>query len=84
MSNVIGVSCKLRNILQKKQVEKVIRRICLGEILTGRNLNQETTLKQARDTCWGSHYGTLIRFIGSFFSMIDVFLVIFEDATLAK
>ena len=36
------------------------------------------------DTCWGSHYGTLINLLGLFPSVIDVLLVIGEDGTFAK
>ena len=84
LSNVVGASCKRRNILREKQIENVIQGICLGEILTGKCLNQETTLKRAGDTHWGSHYGTLISLLGLFLSVIDVLLVIKEDGTLAK
>ena len=50
LSNVVGVSCKRKDILREKQVKKLIQRICLCEILIGGGLNQETTLKRARDT----------------------------------
>ena len=36
------------------------------------------------DTCWGSHYGTLISLVGLISFVIDVLLVIEEDETLAK
>ena len=36
------------------------------------------------DTCWGSHYGTLISLVALISSVIDVLLVIEEDETLAK
>ena len=44
LSNVVGASCKHRDILREKQVENIIQGICLGEILIGRGLNQETTV----------------------------------------
>ena len=84
LSNVVGASCKRRNILQEKQVENVIQGICLGEILTGKCLNQETTLRRAGDTHWGSHYGTFISLIDLFSFVIDVLLVIGKDEMLAK
>ena len=52
--------------------------------MTGRGLNQETILKRAGDTRWGSHYGTLISLLGLFPSVINVLLVIREDGMLAK
>jgi hypothetical protein len=42
-------------------------------------MNQEIGLKQVGDTCWGSHYGTLLNLIALFLSMIDVLEVIEED-----
>ena len=84
LSNVVRASCKRRDILREKQVENVIQGICLGEILTERGLNQETTLKRTGDTRWGSHYGTLISLLGLFLYVIDVLLVIKGDGTLAK
>ena len=47
-------------------------------------MNQETTLKWARDIRWNSYYGTLISLLGLFSIVIDVLLVIEEDGTLAK
>jgi hypothetical protein len=44
-------------------------------------LNQESTLKRAGDTRWGSHYGTLLSLSGLFSPVIDVLEVIAEDAT---
>ena len=84
LSNVVGASCKDRDIFREKQVENVIQGICLGEILTGRGLNQKTILKRTGDTRWGFHYGTLISLLGLFPSVIDVLLVIREDGMLAK
>ena len=49
-----------------------------GEISTGRGLNQETSLKRAGDTRWGSHYNSLLRLIDMFSPVIDV-LEIVED-----
>jgi hypothetical protein len=33
------------------------------ELRSGQGLNQETNLKRAGDTRWGSHYGTIINLI---------------------
>ena len=52
-----------------------------GEISTGRGLNQETSLKHAGDTRWGSHYGTLLNMINMFSSVIDVPDVILDCGT---
>ncbi|XP_061355584.1 uncharacterized protein LOC133300102 [Gastrolobium bilobum] len=57
---------------------KIVERIARGEILTGKGLNQETTLKRHGDTCWGSHFGTVTSVI-SLFSPIISLMKIIED-----
>jgi hypothetical protein len=42
-------------------------------------MNQEIGLKQVGDTCWGSHYGTLLNLIDLFPLVIDVLEVVEED-----
>ncbi|KAJ9132806.1 hypothetical protein P3X46_033639 [Hevea brasiliensis] len=77
--NVIGGSCKRRDMLQEKQLEKVFKGTAKGEIKTGQGLNQETALKRSGDTHWSSHYGTLINLIYLFPSIIDVLVYIGEN-----
>ena len=84
LSNIVGASCKCRDILREKQFEKVIEGIANGDILTGRGLNQETTLKRAGDTRWGSHYGTLMSLICLFSFVINVLLVGGEHRSLKQ
>ncbi|XP_057495678.1 uncharacterized protein LOC130780676 [Actinidia eriantha] len=74
--NVVGASCKHRNILKEKQAAKVIEALKNGEISSGQGLNQESTLIRASDTRWGSHYGTLLSLISLFSDVIDVLDVI--------
>ncbi|XP_061346327.1 uncharacterized protein LOC133291982 [Gastrolobium bilobum] len=45
MATVVGGSCKRKEILLMNQYEQIVERIARGEILTGKSLNQETTLK---------------------------------------
>ncbi|PIA59014.1 hypothetical protein AQUCO_00400101v1 [Aquilegia coerulea] len=78
--NIVGVSCKRRDLLREKHVSKVIQKIRSGDILSGQGLNQETTLKRSGDTRWGSHYGTLVSFILMHSSVIDVLEVVMENA----
>ncbi|XP_038698004.1 zinc finger MYM-type protein 1-like [Tripterygium wilfordii] len=59
--NVVGGSCKRRDILRDKQEAKIIEALEGGEISSGRGLNQETTLRRHGDTRWGSHYLRLSR-----------------------
>ncbi|XP_023754831.2 uncharacterized protein LOC111903287 [Lactuca sativa] len=58
--NVVGGSCKRLDRLREQQASKVIEALGLGEIISGRGLNQQTSLIKPGDTRWGSHYGTLI------------------------
>ncbi|XP_026440682.1 zinc finger MYM-type protein 1-like [Papaver somniferum] len=68
---VIG-SAKRQDMLREKQAEAVFKALCSGEILTGRGLNQESTLKRAGDTRWGSHHNTIVSLINIFSSVITL------------
>ena len=58
--NVVGGSCKRRDMLREKQVEKILEELDVGEIKSGKGLHQEYTAQRATDTRWGSHYKTLV------------------------
>ncbi|XP_057990430.1 uncharacterized protein LOC110649439 [Hevea brasiliensis] len=86
--NVIGGSCKRRDMLREKQLDKVFEGIAKGEIKTGQGeiktgqgVNQEMTLKRLGDTHWSSHYDTLINLIHLFPYIIDVFEYIGENGS---
>ncbi|GFY95342.1 dihydroxyacetone kinase [Actinidia rufa] len=79
--NVVGASCKRRDILKEKQASKVVEALNKGILSSGQGLNQETNLKRAGDTRWGSHYGTLISLIDMFSAVIDVLEMISEDGS---
>ncbi|XP_042467416.1 zinc finger MYM-type protein 1-like [Zingiber officinale] len=79
LNNIVGASCKRRDILREKQFEKVIKGICNGDIFTGQGMNQEMTLKRAGSTRWGSHYNTLLSLIHLYPSIIDVLLFVEEE-----
>ncbi|WRX23841.1 protein of unknown function DUF4371 - like 1 [Theobroma cacao] len=44
--NFVGASRRRKEILQMKQIEKIVERIARGNMATGRGLNQEATLKR--------------------------------------
>jgi hypothetical protein len=46
-------------MLRVTQEEHVIEALELGEIESGRGLNQEMGLGRPGDTCWGYHYKTI-------------------------
>ncbi|XP_057798119.1 uncharacterized protein LOC131014237 [Salvia miltiorrhiza] len=77
--NVVGASSKRCDILHQKEAEKIFSALNNGDLVSGRGLNQETTLKRSRDTRWSSHYDTLISLITLFSSTIKVLEIIVED-----
>ncbi|XP_016479667.1 uncharacterized protein LOC107800912 [Nicotiana tabacum] len=66
--------------LRESQAEKVQEALDMGELETGRGLNQELGLARAADTRWGSHYKSFKNFISMFGSIIDVLDTIVVDA----
>ncbi|KAL1329400.1 hypothetical protein AAHE18_12G037600 [Arachis hypogaea] len=65
-------SCKRRDMLHDSWMTKTIEALKSGEIFSGRGLNQEIALKRVGDTRWDSHYGTILRLIFLFPSMVNV------------
>ncbi|XP_058181281.1 uncharacterized protein LOC131299720 [Rhododendron vialii] len=74
-------SCKCRDALRENRAAQIIKALSLGDITSGKGLNQGTTLSRASDTRWGSHYGTLLSVVTMFDSVIDVLDVVVEDAS---
>ncbi|XP_020979414.1 zinc finger MYM-type protein 1-like [Arachis ipaensis] len=79
LCNIVGASCKCKDMLCEGQMQKTIVALQNGDVSSGRGLNQETTLKRAGDTRWGSHYGTILSLISIFSSVVEVLEVIEED-----
>ncbi|XP_061371023.1 uncharacterized protein LOC133313644 [Gastrolobium bilobum] len=79
MATVVGGSCKRKEILLVNQYEQIVERIARGEILTGKGLNQETTLKRPGDTRWGSHFGTVTSVILLFSPIISLMKIIEDE-----
>ncbi|XP_070052461.1 uncharacterized protein [Nicotiana tomentosiformis] len=77
--NIVGGSFKRMDDLQKSQAEKVQEALDMGELETGRGLNQELGLARVTDTRWGSHYKSFKNFISMFGSIIDVLDTIVVD-----
>ncbi|XP_056695018.1 uncharacterized protein [Spinacia oleracea] len=61
--NVVGVSCKRKDMLREKQAETVVKALEDGEIESGKRLNQELGLGRPGDTRWGSHYKLILNVI---------------------
>ncbi|GMP87372.1 LOW QUALITY PROTEIN: hypothetical protein CsSME_00039766 [Camellia sinensis var. sinensis] len=65
----------------EKQAAKVVEALNTEELSSGQGLNQETNLKHAGDTHWGSHYGTLVSLASMFSTVIDVLEMISKDSS---
>lgn len=66
ITNVVCASCKRKDIMRETQRERIQKEVNMGEIETGRGLNQELSLTRAGDTRWGSHHKTIISLIKLF------------------
>ncbi|XP_074364261.1 uncharacterized protein LOC141705088 [Apium graveolens] len=51
--NFVGASCKRKELVLVKQIEKLAEEISQGNRMTGKGLNQEAVLKRPGDTRWG-------------------------------
>lgn len=76
--STIGGSFKNRDLLREKLAEEIEEALQMGEIETGRGLNQELGLKRPGDTRWGSHFGSLLNMIVMFSSVVKVIDAIAE------
>ncbi|KAL2455229.1 General transcription factor 2-related zinc finger protein [Abeliophyllum distichum] len=71
--NVVGGSAKRCDLIREKQGLKILEALNVGEISSGRGLNQETAIKRSGDTHWGSHYGCLCNLMLMFSTTIEVY-----------
>ncbi|CAN1222930.1 hypothetical protein LINGRAPRIM_LOCUS701 [Linum grandiflorum] len=60
VTNLVGASCKRRDIIRETQSAKVQEVIATGELEIGSGLNQEIGMKRASDIRWASHFQTLV------------------------
>ncbi|KAL5720233.1 hypothetical protein ACHQM5_012915 [Ranunculus cassubicifolius] len=77
--NTVGASCKRRDSLREKHASKMSNDLKVGEIPSGKGLNQEIGVKRAGDTRWSSHYGSLLNLIRLYPSILEVLSGIVED-----
>ncbi|XP_059669396.1 uncharacterized protein LOC132314568 [Cornus florida] len=82
--NIVGGSCKRCDILREKQASIVTEALNNGELSSGQGLNQNTSLKRANDTRWGSHYDTLISVTIMFSAIVTVLETLAEDGSSEK
>jgi len=78
--NVVGAPCKQHDVLRERQIVNVREALRKGKVPSGQDLDQEISLKQARDNRWSSHYVTLINLILMHSDITDVLEIVKEDA----
>ncbi|XP_022859730.1 zinc finger MYM-type protein 1-like [Olea europaea var. sylvestris] len=79
--NIVGGSAKRSDLIRENQRLKILESLSIGEISSGRGLNQEIILQRPGDTRWGSHYSCLINLITMFSTIVDVIEMIAIDST---
>ncbi|CAM8986703.1 unnamed protein product [Rhodiola kirilowii] len=79
--NVVGASCKRRDMIRDKYQEQLKEAIGNCDIRIGSGLNQELTLQRPGNTRWGSHYKTLLRLVELFPIVLKVLEYIEEDGS---
>ncbi|XP_021758486.1 zinc finger MYM-type protein 1-like [Chenopodium quinoa] len=70
--NIIGVSCKRREMIREIQSQHVLEALDLREIESGQGLNQELGLGRPGDTRWGSHYKTVSNVTSLYATIVKV------------
>ncbi|KAH0636804.1 hypothetical protein KY289_036719 [Solanum tuberosum] len=78
--NVVGGSFKCMDELRESQAKKFQVALDMGEVESGKGLNQELGLTKAANTRWGSHYKSFKNFISMFGSITDVLNTIVVDS----
>ncbi|XP_066373709.1 uncharacterized protein [Miscanthus floridulus] len=76
----IGASCMRKDALLAKHQDVLLEKIEKGEIMTGKGLNQESSLARPGDTRWGSHLKTLLRILVMWEAIIDVLEIVKKDS----
>ncbi|XP_015162385.1 uncharacterized protein [Solanum tuberosum] len=79
--NVLGASFKRVDNFRESKKKHLQMALDMGELETGRGLNQELGLVKVGDTRWGSHYKSFGNFISSFDSIVDVLGTLVENAS---
>ncbi|KAH7653232.1 Ribonuclease H-like protein [Dioscorea alata] len=75
--NILGASCKRKDALLQTHHQKIVERLETGEICSGKGKHQVTNLAKAGDTCWGSHFTTLIHLLTMWESVLESFEFVF-------
>ncbi|KAH0694244.1 hypothetical protein KY285_021341 [Solanum tuberosum] len=76
----MGGSFKRMDELRESQAKKVQVALDMGEVESGKGLNQELGLARAANTRWDSHYKSFKNFISMFGSITDILDTIVVDS----
>lgn len=79
--NMIGVSCKRREMIRDFQAQKIVEALEVGDIETGSGLNQELGLKRPGETRWSSHYKTILNVMSLFSTIVKVLVMIGKNGS---
>lgn len=61
--------------------DRIVECLEKGEIVSGKEKNQEISLRRPGDTRWGSHYITIIRLMSMWTSVLQVLENVHDDGT---
>lgn len=77
--NTVSASCKRNDMIREAKRKRVEEGIISGEIKTGKGLNQESSLRRAGDTRWGSHHATIISVLKLYPEVVDVLCYVKDE-----
>ncbi|KAJ3699800.1 hypothetical protein LUZ61_003505 [Rhynchospora tenuis] len=81
--NVVSVSAKRNDELIDEQAADIARQVDLGELESGRGLNQIGTLQRPTDTRWSSHYKSICSLARMFGATLSVLRRLAIDRSLS-
>ena len=70
--NLVGNSCKRKEFIRERQAQRLLQALDLGEVMSGKGLNQEVSLSRPCATRWGSHFKTIVRVLDLYPTIFDV------------
>ncbi|KAK9675901.1 hypothetical protein RND81_11G039900 [Saponaria officinalis] len=82
--NIITSSAKRHDQLQAAHLAEIERLLELEELETGKGKNQIGTVKRARDTRWGSHFGSLNSLLNMYNASCSVLQTVIKEGKSAQ
>ncbi|KAJ4758267.1 zinc finger MYM-type-like protein [Rhynchospora pubera] len=81
--NIVSASAKRNDELISRHVETIIREVDLGELDTGKGLNQVCALQRPTETGWSSHYKSICSLRRLFDATVSVLRNLVSDGSLS-